>query len=463
MPTHDFEKQVQQKMEELEFVPSEAVWQEVAKQIKERRDRRRLLIWWLLFPLAAGGSFGIYMIKRPATDNHTATTATGISSIVPVTTPVVAGSPSQPGTRTEGTGKTIPGIAAAVPLPGFSNRTVSYNERTAAGSRHKTAALRQLPAGGGKGAGKRLSTYSEGVAEPVNPVELQATTPDPVQKRYFAIAVAGASADAALPKQLFSAALLKADSTAMMKTPAHHERKMEWVVTANAGGSGISSGFSLLKSSAAAYTNDIIGAYANPGSSISAPGTYKPSAINPGLAFNAGLSVRRWLGHDFSLEAGILYSYNSTSIYTGSKVDSAASVRQGAQTVQSYNRNTGATTGYINQYHFIELPLRVQQQLGRRSPFSLNAGLNIGRFIGSNALQYDALRNIYYKDNTLFNKTQVSFSGGMNIRFWQQKPVSLELGPRVQYGMTNLFNRRLYGNRHLVFAGLEMRLIFGKK
>ena len=49
MPENDFEKQVQQKMDELQFVPSDAVWHEVEKQIDGRKKRRLYFYGCLLF------------------------------------------------------------------------------------------------------------------------------------------------------------------------------------------------------------------------------------------------------------------------------------------------------------------------------------------------------------------------------------------------------------------------------
>jgi hypothetical protein len=105
----------------------------------------------------------------------------------------------------------------------------------------------------------------------------------------------------------------------------------------------------------------------------------------------------------------------------------------------------------------------VQKQLGWRSPFSVQAGMSIGRMLGSNALQYDANKNIYYKDNSLFNKTQLNFSLGMDVRLFRNEPVSIELGPRLQYGLSNFTRKDYYGSRHLLFAGLETRVFFRKR
>jgi hypothetical protein len=59
MSDHDFEKQVQQKMEQLRLRPSDAVWTKVDKRIRKERRRRRVVLWLPLFLLCvvAGGYF----------------------------------------------------------------------------------------------------------------------------------------------------------------------------------------------------------------------------------------------------------------------------------------------------------------------------------------------------------------------------------------------------------------------
>lgn len=59
MSDHDFEKQVQQKMEQLRLRPSDAVWTKVDKRIRKERRRRRVVLWLPLFLLCVvtGGYF----------------------------------------------------------------------------------------------------------------------------------------------------------------------------------------------------------------------------------------------------------------------------------------------------------------------------------------------------------------------------------------------------------------------
>src|SRR6478672_5620829 len=60
---NEFEKQVQQKMDELKLVPSEPVWQKVEMQIRKKKDRRRLIFWIPFLGLMLGAGLWIGMNK----------------------------------------------------------------------------------------------------------------------------------------------------------------------------------------------------------------------------------------------------------------------------------------------------------------------------------------------------------------------------------------------------------------
>jgi cytoskeletal protein RodZ len=58
MSDHDFEKQVNQKLEELKLRPSDTVWMEVERNIRQHKRRRRFLWLWsaaLLITLTTSG------------------------------------------------------------------------------------------------------------------------------------------------------------------------------------------------------------------------------------------------------------------------------------------------------------------------------------------------------------------------------------------------------------------------
>ena len=75
MPGNEFEKQVQQKMNELHFVPSDAVWRQVEKQINERKKRRLPFLWLMLLGVLLGGASWLYFagtVKKTKGDNQAA-------------------------------------------------------------------------------------------------------------------------------------------------------------------------------------------------------------------------------------------------------------------------------------------------------------------------------------------------------------------------------------------------------
>lgn len=61
MSDHEFEKKVQQKMDDLKLRPSDAVWAEVEKNLRREKRRRRTLIWLpILGVLLTAGGYLIY-------------------------------------------------------------------------------------------------------------------------------------------------------------------------------------------------------------------------------------------------------------------------------------------------------------------------------------------------------------------------------------------------------------------
>src|SRR5687768_1136471 len=61
MSDHEFEKKVQQRMDDLKLRPSDAVWAEVEKNLRREKRRRRTLIWLpILGVLLTAGGYFIY-------------------------------------------------------------------------------------------------------------------------------------------------------------------------------------------------------------------------------------------------------------------------------------------------------------------------------------------------------------------------------------------------------------------
>src|SRR6187455_879889 len=101
MQNNEFEKQVRERMGQIKFTPSEAVWAEVQKNLKQRRKRRIAIVWFFVFFIAAGGSSLAWFYFSPANtgianhDSSTKKNATEIPSITKTPDQTITSSPNK--------------------------------------------------------------------------------------------------------------------------------------------------------------------------------------------------------------------------------------------------------------------------------------------------------------------------------------------------------------------------------
>jgi hypothetical protein len=248
-------------------------------------------------------------------------------------------------------------------------------------------------------------------------------------------------------------------------------------------GFGINSGLSIVDQSPfrAAYVNQI-GYYtilgANPGTNDT------PSRIYTDFSFGVSFFVKKKISKRLSFTAGIGYQYYSTKIYTGKAVDSlvwvytartvtsnpANGLLPGLNPNQSYYLRVSTyypninTSRYINQYHFLTLPLAVNFQLnrGRTLPLIWEAGLSLAYLISSNALHFDPHADVYYQDNKLFNRLDLQGTTAILASFHLSKN-ELKIGPQLEYGLTGVLNKTASNSEHLLSGGIKAIFIPHKK
>ncbi len=104
----------------------------------------------------------------------------------------------------------------------------------------------------------------------------------------------------------------------------------------------------------------------------------------------------------------------------------------------------------------MQIPLEFRITWGKQKalPFSLIAGLQPGFLIGSNALLKDS-SGILYSDKTNFNKFQLGFNTGLQLRLFNKSKMPLDIGPVFQYQLTNAFRKNTDYTGHLMFFGLQ--------
>jgi len=106
--------------------------------------------------------------------------------------------------------------------------------------------------------------------------------------------------------------------------------------------------------------------------------------------------------------------------------------------------------------------MNVQLNSNKKLPIVWQAGLSLSYLIHTDALQFDPVSGVYYKNNSQFNKTQVNAITGFAIGFYKNKNL-IQVGPEFQYGVTNILQGYLNTKQHFFYGGLKLSLIPQKK
>jgi hypothetical protein len=194
--------------------------------------------------------------------------------------------------------------------------------------------------------------------------------------------------------------------------------------------------------------------------------TVPTSAISPGFSFGAGAFVIRDLSKRISFQAGIGYHYYSTKINTGKAVNGPVytfSTNAQGLIANSFYPN-GNDREYTNQYHFVDLPLTINFQLNKsmHTPLIWQAGFSISYLVNSNALYFDPLSNVYFENSQQFNRTQLNATTALLIGFNLHNS-TIQIGPLLQYGLTGLSKNGAGVSEHLLYYGVGISFIPGKK
>jgi hypothetical protein len=192
---------------------------------------------------------------------------------------------------------------------------------------------------------------------------------------------------------------------------------------------------------------------------------FSPSSFKKGISVSVGLFLKRSISKKISLSFGLNYHYYTSKIQTGSKVDSFLflnSPNTGSARGVAINTfyRSGTAESITNHYHFIELPVLLQLQLNpsRKLPLYWEAGASLSRFINSDGLHFNSTSGVYYKDNGLFNKTQFSISSSLMVGFKSHHAL-FQLGPQLQYHLTDLLKNSQGDKEHLIFGGVKFIFI----
>jgi hypothetical protein len=511
---NEFEKQVQQKMEELDLVPSAPVWQKIEAQIRQKKDRRRLILWIpLLLILLVGGTWWLSQTNEHSEGvSHTATTLESIDKNEQTNTseplskdlnsPII-NQPSKENTS-------IPDQSSSPVISHEENtketsanisKTKINNIQQETG-KTETAALKNReenrnPSSGLKSPEDKLNVPIPAVKDgqpiaknktPENTRQKllesqienkQANQPNPettVQEKIEkeknnsdlkTVDTVLSKPSSAVPEEKREPALPKAqDKSAktdtlvaipepIAATPKRKKGRSGWKfgLTAGTGISGLSDGLQFFDGQKSLDAGMVSSPIASTGYIF----YFEPAPEKNGNSFSAGLTAKKYLGNKFALTTGLQYDYYSTVVEVGRKYDSASGNRQ--YTNQYFNQVT-MFQNYRNSFHYLSLPASLEWKVLNKIPVYLHGGLNLSYLLATNALKYDYLTMLYKSNKERYNSLQVFSTLGLDYALLDKKHTLL-VGPQLQYGLSRLESGN--GNHRFYSIGLRAQFLFQKK
>jgi hypothetical protein len=470
MQENEFEKRVREIMDEFKITPSGSVWDKVEQQIpKQKRRRRWMILFFLLAGLTVSGYFIYYNYNNVTTtanttvnnkENQTKNDSNSISlsneyasNIKPYPNEnKIQQDQSNQKIREEKSNAAIDKKVYNNNLSNFakdepSSKTVDKNEDSAAANQTEELTKQEAP----------VKQETEKIIGSDTTIK-NATTLNSADEQQ----------ENGSNKQLLkdsSQTLVTVDSRNKESSKKNVHKKWQFGVTAFYGRSdvfenllGIQVNTVPVPASYYADQNGVTGFQRT-------PVTYSRD-IKARAAFSIGVATKRYLTSKSNLNIGLQYSKFQTEIQTGPMQDSSAVFRyNNLNAAPSTNLigyyKPGTENAHKNAYSFIQIPVLYEHSLLKNKLLWWNAGASVARLISSNALVYDNYNNVYYNNNDLLRKTQITLLAGVNARF-HLGTTAINLGPQFQYGLTNLFRHNDYGSQHLFTWGLQANIFFRK-
>jgi len=442
---NEFEKQVQQKMEELKLVPSDPVWQKVEMQIQKKKDRRRMILWIPLFLLISAGLWlGINQYSNTYSVHHLENKTKKQSAVIqPQSTNGITEQNDQ-----TSIGKNIPENAVVSHNPVTKNKDHILTSAVIDKKSFKKIQRKQISIA----VATKIHTKPDVVIQNKITSEQRSQTKANVPldtgfKAGQSFDTAGTTIKNIEPKKISEP--VKQDSVLIKKMNLKKDvSKWKYNVIAIAGTSGLGRINFYNGQKSLNYSPN----YSSSGSTSGGnPPGYGPSEVEKAFYLAAGVVAKKTLGKRISVSTGLQYNYYSNIIEVGSMINQNTVIMDYSVS-QFYTNQAMVLEPYQNHYHFISVPAVFDWQLLKRLPLNFNAGLSLQYLAGSNALRFDYTTQSYFHSIDAFNRTQVFSELGLTYSVpLKQKP--LTFGPQLQYGLTQL--EKDNPEHHLFSFGLK--------
>lgn len=443
---NEFEKQVHQKMEELNLVPSDPVWQKVELQIRRKKDRRRLLLWLPLMVLFLGGGIWFFMnhdVKHNAAGKLSKENLQQKNELTK----------TQPTIHNETDSKIIINKKKADKTKTHSSENVHANisETAAIATFNKPSIEKKLLIHKKRNSKsdfvenknfsdqQKNSIVKEGrkdfSSSIINQKKIsEADTSSSVLHLNSNLMVNNSSeikTVVATSKQdsVRADTALQKPQTALKKSA---EPKWKYALLVSGGASGLSRLQLFNRQQSFGTAPNYSTGTANSG------GTFydRSSPVKKDWSLSVGIAATKRLSKRTSFSTGVQYRYYSNSILVGNKI-TQDTVLANFAVRQYYSGNNATLQSYRNQYHFISVPVNIDWQLLQKIPLHLHAGISLQYLIQTNALRFDAATKSYFNNKKAFNSIQLFSELGLSYSVFLKQHVLL-FGPQLQYGLTRI-------------------------
>ena len=464
MRENEFEKGVQQKMKAFNLHPSAEVWMQVERRIRRERKRRFIFWWPLAFLLAGGGiAAGILLTGkkektgkvtvanetiRPAAKNTT--TSTSVKPAITQGDGIIL----RKDNNTQGSKE----ITEKIKAPATKDNTRKIGEewsKTTTPVTKKAITNKEIIINDpgstkqpGKDQDKETIAKATTPSAPVNPLQEPRKTTN-VSSPDKQDLTANTVQQHPVPLTNDSVSREKKDKPADKKS-----KNWDWGITLAAGRSSIVNKFGFISSSR--Y-------YSAPLTGSPATGGTIPSSFNlrPHISFSTGLFAERALSKKLALRLGFGYSFLSTRMTVGNRVDSVRSINNyysNNLTVNSFYR-PGGQSSYTNGYHLLSLSGDISWRIisGKKIKISWENGVSYQRLLTSTMLHYDGNPPGLYKDNSAVTKNHLFISTGLSFPVGNRWSIN----PFAMYSLTPVLNRS--DTLHFRNYGLRVRFLLNKK
>ncbi len=482
MEPNNFEKNIQEKLDEFKIPPSDFVWDNVEKRIGNHKSRRgAFLLFFLLLCLITGGYWLVNSGKNKGQhqsrqtghvakkENYMATLKKPDSSsnLSLFSSRVISGEKKQSSYQTKKIEKETSlekGIVQNKSARSAMNhRRKKIAEKTAFATKMQIISPYQNEKPGIENQMNTLKENSSnnqnslpeekpGIAELKNKKENKDSTNTGINK----IPPDSLSDKTGLPKIKEAMAAKK---VLLPEKSSHPQLKHKWTF-----GIAFCGGTSAIGN--APFGNSGLSATSGANYGGLPSGNYGASPLKDGAAFLGGVFIEKNISPKNKISIGISYQYYSLINRTGNVIDTLINypVQYLAPTGNVYS-SANDENKYRNDFRFIEIPVSLKFQLGNSKtlPIYWQGGITLSQLIGSRALQFNSNLGLYYHDNSVFNKTQIGLQTGFSAIFFSKAKTPVSIGPYFIYQASKLANEGLYGGKHFSFIGIRAEILFGIK